>query len=309
VLGGQHHLGLREVGRRAAQLHHQFEQTLDGGQDLQILLLAVQVFLRDAQVLELADGVVRRQRFGEFLQRIQPGVPVFGFFLAQQVLAPEAELALLQVGAGLEHARHQRTDFLLQFDDRLGIALAGLLGQAGRQVEQLEQGTQHREVDLLGRLDVFELLEFLQRTLCKLHQLAGVDLVTGDRQYDVAGVDEAAQHGDQQVGFQSVLDRREILDVRGTRQQFAAVEHLTVALGLEAIQHLLRVAGVGRVDTVAIKQLQRIEHGERVLGASAAGQCAQRVADQLLAVGLGDQHREGGIFRREIDETLAQHQT
>jgi len=94
VLGGQHHLGLREVGCRAAQLHHQFEQTLDGGQDLQILLLAVQIFLRDAQVLELADGVIRRQRLGELLQRIQPGVPVFGFFLAQQVLAPEAELAL-----------------------------------------------------------------------------------------------------------------------------------------------------------------------------------------------------------------------
>ena len=41
---------------------------------------------------------------------------------------------------------------------------------------------------------------------------------------------------------------------------------------------------------------------------AAAGQCAQRVADQLLAVGLGAQHREGGAFRREIDETLAQYQ-
>ena len=242
VISGQHHFGLREVGRRAAQLDHQLKQALDGGQNLQILLLAVQVFLCDAQVLELADGVIRRQRLGELLQRIQPGVPVLGFFFAQQVLAPKPELALLQVGAGLEHARHQRTDFLLQFDDWLGITLAGLLGQAGRQVEQFEQGTQHREVDFFRGFDVLELLEFLQRTFCKLRQFAGVDLVAGDRQHDVAGVDQPAQHGDQQVGLQPVLDRREILDVRRSRQQFAAVQHLAVALGLESVQHFLRIA-------------------------------------------------------------------
>ena len=42
-----------------------------------------------------------------------------------------------------------------------------------------------------------ELLELFQRTLCELHELAGVDLVAGDRQHNVARVDEAAEHGDQ----------------------------------------------------------------------------------------------------------------
>jgi len=72
VLGRQHHLGLGQVRGRATQLDHQLEQALDGCQDFQILLLAVDVFLRDAQVLELADGVVGRERLGELLQRVQP---------------------------------------------------------------------------------------------------------------------------------------------------------------------------------------------------------------------------------------------
>ena len=129
-----------------------------------------------------------------------------------------------------------------------------------------------------------------------MRQLAGVDLVAGDRQHNVAGIDQPTQHGDQQIGFQPVFDGREILDVRSAREQFAAVEHLAVALGLEAVQHLLRVARVGGIDAVAVEQLQGIEDGGGVLGAGAAGQCAQGITDQLLAVGLGDQHRKGGVL-------------
>jgi hypothetical protein len=184
----------------------------------------------------------------------------------------------------------------LQLDHRLGVALAGLLRQAGRQIKQLEQGAQHRKVDLFRCLDVLELFELFDRAFRELHQLAGVDLVAGDRHHQVAGIDQATQHRDQQIRLQAVLDGREILDVRGAREQFAAVEHLAVALGLEPGQHLQRVAGLGRVHPVAIEKLQRIQHSDGVLGAGATGESTQCIANELFAVGFGDQHREGGVF-------------
>ena len=78
-----------------------------------------------------------------------------------------------------------------------------------------------------------------------------------------------------------------------------------MTLGLEAVQHLLRVAGAARLDAVAVEHLQRIQDGIGVLGAGAAGQRLERAADQLLAVGLGDQHREGGVLGRDVGEVLA----
>ena len=55
-----------------------------------------------------------------FVVHAQPSIATMGsggqdeiFLLAQQVLAPEAELALLQVGARLEYTRHQSADLLL----------------------------------------------------------------------------------------------------------------------------------------------------------------------------------------------------
>ena len=139
VTGLQDHFGLRQVGRGAAQFADQFQQAFDAGEHVEILLLEFDVLRRDAQVLELADGVVGRERFGELLERIQPRIPVLGFFVAQQVLAPEAELALLKVGTGLKHTRHQCADCVLQPPDRLLLPLSGFLRQTWRQPKQFEQ--------------------------------------------------------------------------------------------------------------------------------------------------------------------------
>ncbi|MNV81474.1 hypothetical protein D3C71_1751410 [compost metagenome] len=60
MAGLQDHLCLRQVACRCAQLANQFQQALDSGEHIQIFLLGVDVFLRDAQVLEFADGVIGR---------------------------------------------------------------------------------------------------------------------------------------------------------------------------------------------------------------------------------------------------------
>ena len=81
-----------------------------------------------------------------------------------------------------------------------------------------------------------------------------------------------------------------------------------MSLGLEAVEHFLRVTRTSRLDAVAIQHLQCVEDGIRVLGARAAGQRLQGIAHQLLAVGLGHQHRERRVFRRNLSKLLAERQ-
>lgn len=80
-------------------------------------------------------------------------------------------------------------------------------------------------------------------------------------------IDEAAQHGHQQVRLQAEFHRVEVLHVRLSVQQLAAVQHLAMPLGLQAVSALLRVARAPRLDAVAIQHLQRVEDGIGVLGA------------------------------------------
>ena len=49
---------------------------------------------------------------------------------------------------------------------------------------------------------MLELFQVVEGTLRKQGELAGIDLVSGNREHDVPGVDEAAQHRDEQVRFQ-----------------------------------------------------------------------------------------------------------
>ena len=67
MLGGQHHLGLGEVRRRATQIRDQFEQALNGGENLQILLLAIQIILPAAVTLAVSEFMRKKQwiRFGD----------------------------------------------------------------------------------------------------------------------------------------------------------------------------------------------------------------------------------------------------
>ena len=55
------------------------------------------------------------------------------------------------------------------------------------------------DVDFLGCFDVLELLEFFERAFSQLGDLARVNLVAGDGQYDVTRIDEAAEYGGEQV--------------------------------------------------------------------------------------------------------------
>ena len=81
---------------------------------------------------------------------------------AQQRLAPEAQLAL-HIGAGRSaRDRPACRPAFEQLLDRLVRALRGLLRKPGRQAEHLEQRAQDGDVDLLRRLDVLELLEFVK---------------------------------------------------------------------------------------------------------------------------------------------------
>ena len=155
---------------------------------------------------------------------------------------------------------------------------------------------------------MLELLELFEAALGQQRDLAGVDLVACDGQHDVAGVDEPAQHGHQQVRLQAEFHRVEVLHVGLSVQQLAAVQHLAMPLGLQAAQHFLRVTRASRFDAVTIQHLQRVEDGIGVLGAGSAGQCLQRIAHQLLAVGLGDQHREGRVLGRDLGKLLVERQ-
>ena len=81
-----------------------------------------------------------------------------------------------------------------------------------------------------------------------------------------------------------------------------------MSLGLQAGENLLRVARARRIDAIAVQHLQRVEHSDGVFGPGAASERLQRIADQLPAVELGDQHRERRIFRRDLAELVVQRQ-
>lgn len=121
---------------------------------------------------------------------------------------------------------------------------------------------------------MLEGLQIVQRALGEEGERACVDLVAGDGQHESAFVDEAGEHGHQQVRLQAELDRREVFDVGRPAEQLAAVDDLPVPLGLESIQDLLGIAGAGRLDAVAVQHLQGIQHGDRVPGSASAGEPA-----------------------------------
>jgi hypothetical protein len=66
--------------------------------------------------------------------------------------------------------------------------LGRLLSESRRQGKQLEQRPEDGDIDLLRSLDVLELLQFVERPFSKQRDLAGVDLVAGDRQDDVTRI-------------------------------------------------------------------------------------------------------------------------
>jgi hypothetical protein len=70
----------------------------------------------------------------------------------------------------------------------------------------------------------------------------------------------------------------------------------------------LRITGTAGLDTVPVEHLQRIQDGIGVLGAGATRQRLERAADQLLAVGLSDQHRKDGVLGRDVGEVLLERQ-
>jgi hypothetical protein len=139
----------------------QLQQLFDGGQDFEVLLLGVDVVGADAQVLQLADRVVRRQPLGEGLERFEPGAPVTDFVVREQRLAPEGELAL-QIGARRQHTADQLGDGFEQLLDRLFRALAWPAAPAGRQAQQFEQERSTATLISFGRFDVLELLELFE---------------------------------------------------------------------------------------------------------------------------------------------------
>ncbi len=71
---------------------------------------------------------------------------------------------------------------------------------------------------------------------------------------------------------------------------FVAVDHLAVALGLDGIENELGVLGLVGVDLLAIEQFQGIQHGRGLLGAVLPGNGPQRVLGGLGPVVAGDQH-------------------
>ncbi len=155
---------------------------------------------------------------------------------------------------------------------------------------------------------MLEGLEIIQGALHQQRELAGVDLVAGDGEHNVTGVDQPAQDGHQQIGLQAEAYRCEELDIGGTTDQLGPVENLAVPLGSEAAEDFLGVARAGRLDAVAVEHFQGIQDDDGVLGAGAAGQCLQRVADELLAVGFGDQGGERRVLRCQVGKMGAEGQ-
>jgi len=162
--------------------------------------------------------------------------------------------------------------------------LCCLLGEAGRQTQHLEQRAEDGNVDLFWRLDVLELLEFVEWPLGEQRDLTGVDLIAGDRQDDVAGIDQPAENGSQQIGLEAKLDRREILNVGVAADQLAAVQHLTMSLGFQPGQHIQGITRPSGVDAIAIEHLQSVEDHDGVLRAGPTCKRAKSISDELLPV-------------------------
>ena len=113
MAGLQDHLRLRQVGRGAPQFADQIEQTLDTGEHTQNSSSGVDVFLRDAQVFELADGVVGRQASVNFFSASSRAYQSL-LVLAQQGPGPRSRVCLAGIGAGVEHAAHEGADLFVQ---------------------------------------------------------------------------------------------------------------------------------------------------------------------------------------------------
>ena len=306
VVRGQHRLGGGEIGGHRAQVAHQLLQGLDLREGLQAVVVTLHLVGVIAEVLELAGRGVGLEGFQEGLGLVEPVAQLGCFLLGEQVPAPERQAAL-QALLDQDQLLHHLGDGFLELLDRLFLALGDELRHARREPEQLEECLEGGQVPVFGSLDVLEVGQLVDARRSQLRQPGGVELLAGNREHQVTGVDQRGQDHDSPFGLQAVaLVRREVLDAVDLLDQLRAVDHLAMPLLLEDVQDVRGVLGAVRIEPLAIEELQGVEHGGRLLGAILSGDDAQGVLCRLLAVLARDEHREVGILGRLVLKVCGQ---
>ncbi len=304
VAGGQDRLGGGEVRGRGPEIGHQFLKRFDLGQGIEPVPMGRHFRGVVAEVLELAGRRVGLQGFEEGLGLIQFGAQLLDFVLGQQAAAPEEQPGL-QALLHEHQPLHGGGDGLLQFLNRLVLALGDQLGHARREAEQFEERLERRQVPVLGPLDVLELGQLVDAGPGQLRQARGVELLARDGQHHLAGIDQRRQHHHGPFGFEPERLRREVLHAEDVLDQLGAVDHLAVALLLGDAEDVLGILRPVGIEPLAVEQLQGVQHRGGLLGAVLSGDGAQGVLRGLGPVRSGDEHREERVLGSLVLEVRA----
>ena len=128
------------------------------------------------KVLELSRRGIGLQGFQKALGLVQFGAQFLEFVLGQEVPAPEGQSVLKALLCEYD-LLHLVDHSLLQFLNRLVLALCDELGHTRCQSKQLENCFERWDVPILGPLDVLELDQFIHAGPGQLHQPRSVELV------------------------------------------------------------------------------------------------------------------------------------
>ena len=131
-------------------------------------------------------------------------------------------------------------------------------------------------------------------------QIGGIELLAGHAQGDVAVLHQRGQDDEQEFRLKLIagLPLHVVLD----GHEFLAVDDLAGRLAFQLFQHDLGVAGLVRLQLVAVQQFQTVENGGRQIILHATGQPADHVFCRLLEVAGGELHRECRVLRVTILE-------
>ncbi|OQC24621.1 MAG: hypothetical protein BWX71_01809 [Deltaproteobacteria bacterium ADurb.Bin072] len=212
-----------------------------------------------AEVLELTGRGVGLQGFKEGLGLVQFPAELLDLVLGQQAAAPKEQ-------PGLHALLHQHQPFdgvgdgLLQFLNRLVLALGDQLRHARREPKKFEKRLERRKVPVLGPLDMLELGQFVDAGSGQLRQARGIELLARDGEDHFAGINQGGQHHHGPFGFEAQALRREVFYAEDVLDQFGAVDHLSVALLLDDIKDVLGVPGPVGIEPLTVEKLQGVQH-------------------------------------------------
>ena len=195
---------------------------------------------------------------------------------------------------------------LLELLYRFLFPLGNEPGHAGSKAQQLEQRLKCGQVPISWLLDVLELDQISHISSGKLRQSGSVELLAGNGQHQIAGINQDGQNDNGPFGLEPQCLRSKVFDVENVLNQLRSIDHLTVTFLFEQVENMFGIFGSIRVEPFAIEQLQTVKNGNGLFGAVLAGDGPQCVLRGLGPVLAGDEHRKTGILRRLFLEVCGQ---